>query len=397
MRAYDLHATRPATPPFPTSPRRGKGDARLARVKFLHIADAHLSRPFGFLPPFLAEERRRDQRRTFAKAIDLALDRGVDLLLISGDLFDRPDPDPTDLEAVTTHLTRLTSAGKLVFAIPGNHDHCIRNSFWHRLNMPGLHLFLEPQCTHVVLDEIGIAVAGCAFDRSQSDRRAFEGLDLPRDLPCILLMHASLESFEGQLERYHPFGLTELEQCGVTYVALGHYHGLNTLTAGDVTACYPGSFEGLSFDGPETEGRHVVAGEIGENGAVSLEPIKLNLRTMRSAEIDCTSFESPSALDDAVRRLCDPAALVQLRLTGTPVHDLTCSVEELQARFRESCLYITVDASGLSSLQRIHLDHSIRGRFCKHILDQLEDASDPERQRLLRRALDLGLTAFSET
>lgn len=368
----------------------------MARVKFLHLADSHLSRPFGFLPPALAEERRRDQRRTLARTADLALERDVDLLLIAGDLFDRPDPDPTDVEAVIEHFSRVTSAGKRVFAIPGNHDYCTTNSFWRRFDMPNLRLFLEPECRYETLDDLGIAVAGAAFDRTQSGRRAFDGLELPKELPCILLLHASLESFEGQLERYHPFGLSELEQCGAAYLALGHYHRLNTMTAGGVTACYPGSFEGISFDGPETEDRHVVIGEIGENGEVSLDPIKMNLRSMRGAEIDCTSFETPAALDDAVRRLCDPAALVQVRLTGTPAQELTASIDELQARFRESCLYIDVDTSGLSNPQGIHLDHSIRGRFCRHLLDQIEGTSDTERQRLLRRALDLGLSAFGD-
>ena len=79
-----------------------------------------------------------------------------------------------------------------------------------------------------------------------------------------------------------------------------------------------------------------------------------------------------------------------------PAPELTASIDELQARFRESCLYMSIDTSGLSSLSGMHLDHSIRGRFCKYLLDQIEDSPDPERQRLLRRALDLGLSAFSD-
>lgn len=368
----------------------------MARVKFLHMADSHLSRPFGFLPPTLAEERRRDQRRTIGKTVDLALERDVDLFLIAGDLFDRPDPDPTDIEAVIEHLTRLSSAGKRIFAIPGNHDYCVKNSFWRRLDIPGMRLFLEPECEHVILEDLGVAVAGCAFDKSQSDRRAFDGLDLPRDVPGILLLHASFESFEGQLERYHPFGQKELQASGATYVALGHYHRLNILTEGGVTACYPGSFEGLGFDAPETEDRHVVLGEIAEDGSVALEPVKVNLRAMRSADIDVASFESAAALDDSVRRLCDPAALVQIRLTGTPFRELTASIDEIPLRFRESCLYMTVDSAGLSTPQDVYLDGSIRGRFCKYLLDQIESTPDPERRRVLQRALDLGLAAFAD-
>ncbi|MBP6965425.1 MAG: DNA repair exonuclease [Armatimonadetes bacterium] len=368
----------------------------MASVKFVHIADSHLSRPFGFLPPALAEERRRDQRQTLTRVVDLALERDVDLFLVSGDLFDRPDPDPTDVEAVTAGIGRLLEAGKRVFAIPGNHDFCTSNSFWHRLDAPGLRIFLEPECEHVVLDDLGVAVAGSAFDRSQSERRAFDRIELPKDAPCILLLHASLESFGVQLERYHPFSLAELESCGAAYVALGHYHRLNTVASDGVTACYPGSFEGLGFDGPETDDRHIVFGEIAEDGKAAVEPVKVNRRTMRAAELDCTSFETQAGLDEAVRRLCDADALLSLKLTGAPIQDLLASIEEIPARFRESVAHMEVDSSALSGAPDLCLDNSIRGRFCKHLLDRIEASADTDTTRLLRRALDLGLSALSD-
>lgn len=368
----------------------------MASVKFVHIADSHLSRPFGFLPPTLAEERRRDQRQTLARTVELALERDVDLLLIAGDLFDRPDPDPTDVEAVTAGIGKLGEAGKRIFAIPGNHDFCTKNSFWHRLEMPRLHTFLKPEPEHVILDDLGVAVAGSAFDRTESERRAFDGIELPKDVPCILLLHASLESFEGQLERYHPFSIEELEGCGAAYVALGHYHRLNLLASDGVTGCYPGSFEGLGFDGPETNDRHIVFGEIAEDGRVATEPVKVNRRTMRAAELDCTSIETQAALDEAVRRLCDANSLLSLKLTGAPIQDLLPSIEEIPARFRESAAYIEVDSSALGGAPDLCLDNSIRGRFCKHLLDQIESAPDQDRKQLFRRALDLGLSALSD-
>jgi len=371
----------------------------LARVKFLHTADLHLSRPFGCLPPNLAQERRRDQRRTLAKIADLVLERDADLLLIAGDLFDRPDPDPTDLEAVSEQLGRVAADGKRVFAIPGNHDYCTRNSFWHRLDIPGVDVFAEPKWRRVVLDDLGIAVAGSAFDRTQSERRAFENLDLPTDVPSLLLVHASYESFEGQMERYHPFSLSDLADTKAHYIALGHYHRLNTIAPDSAgpTACYPGSPEGLGFDAAETEERHVVLGEIGDDGGITLEPIPVNRRTMRGAAIDCTSFESATALYDAVRKLCEPTGLLQIRLTGLPPQEIMSAINEIPERFKESCFYISTDTSGLACPQDIPLDErTIRGRFCKCLLDQIENSRDHERRRLLRRALDLGLTAFSD-
>ena len=366
----------------------------MALARFLHTADIHLSRPFGFLPPQLAEERRRDQRRVLTKISDLALEHEVDIVLIAGDLFDSTDPDPTDMEAVTTEFSRLGEAGKRIFVIPGNHDYISANSFWHRLNIVGFHVFTEHEWDKVVLDDLGIAVSGIAFHRAKSDRRAFDGLELPADIPSIVMAHASYEFFEGQLDRYHPFSTDDIP--GASYIALGHYHRFNAIPAG-TSICYPGTPEGISFDSPETEDRYVVIGEIDDGGKAQFEPVKVNRRTMRSTEIDCTSFESQSGLFDTVRKFCEPNALVELVLTGAPTCETASILEELPDRFRESCYYLSLNSSGLLLPMDLPADdRTIRGRFCKHLISQIADSTDPERTRLLRRALELGLAAFSE-
>lgn len=369
----------------------------MGRAGFLHTADLHLSRPFGFLPPQLAEERRRDQRRALTRIADLAIEREVALVLIAGDLFDSPDPDPTDLEAVTKELSRLADAGKRIFAVPGNHDFASPTGFWRQATPNGLHVFLEPEWSAVVLDDLGVSISGAAFDASKSERRAFDGLDLPNDMPSIVLAHASYELFEGQIERYHPFSATEIAGLNASYVALGHYHKLNTISADGTTACYPGTPEGISFDAPEVEDRFVVIGHI-EDGKVEIEPVKVNRRTMRSAEIDCTTYDSEASLVDAVRGLCDPNALLQVKLTGSPNPDVAAGLEDLPQRFRESCFYFASDAARLRQAVPGDLpadDRTIRGRFCRQLLGQIEEATDPERRRLLTRALDLGLAAFA--
>ena len=369
----------------------------MGRAGFLHTADLHLSRPFGFLPPQLAEERRRDQRRALTRIADLAIEREVALVLIAGDLFDSPDPDPTDLEAVTKEFSRLADAGKRIFAVPGNHDFASPTGFWRQATPNGLHVFLEPEWSAVVLDDLGVSISGAAFDASKSERRAFDGLDLPNDMASIVLAHASYELFEGQIERYHPFSATEIAGLNASYVALGHYHKLNTISANGTTACYPGTPEGISFDAPEVEDRFVVIGHV-EDGKVEIEPVKVNRRTMRSAEIDCTTYDSESSLVDAVRGLCDPNALLQVKLSGSPNPDVAAGLEDLPQRFRESCFYFASDAARLRQAFPGDLpadDRTIRGRFCKHLLRQIEEATDPERRRLLTRALDLGLAAFA--
>jgi DNA repair exonuclease SbcCD nuclease subunit len=236
-------------------------------------------------------------------------------------------------------------------------------------------------------------VSGVAFDKARSERRAFDGLVLGWDVPTIVMVHASLEAYEGQLERYHPFARDELVRSRASYVALGHYHRFSDLGS----ACYPGTPEGISFDAPETGDRFVVVGEIGDDGTATFESVKINQRVMKSVDLDCTQFDSSISLFDTVRKLCDRNSLLQLRFKGTPVSEVNSALWELEERFRESCLYITADLDGISSPPDLPVDDcTIRGRFCSHILGQIEECADPERRRVLQRALELGLAAFSE-
>lgn len=370
----------------------------MARAKFLHTADLHLSRPFGFLPPQLAEDRRRDQRRTLTRITDLALERDVDIVLLAGDVFDNPDGDPTDVEAFISEIARLHRAGKRTFVIPGNHDSSSRGSVWKHMQHSGLHIFLSPEWQTVVLHGLGVAITGAAFDHAGSERRAFEQF-IPSELPTIALLHGSLESPEWQLDKYHPFTAEELISTGVSYAALGHYHRLNIIRdqQGSARACYPGTHEGIALDPVECGDRFVVLGEIGDGGAVSVEPVKVNRRRVKIGEIDCTSFDSEAGLLEAIRTLCEPDALVHVRLTGSPTADLASVFAELPSRFRDSCLYLSIDRSGLTAPVHLPTDErTIRGRYCRHLMRQIDIASDPERKRLLSRALELCLTAFAD-
>jgi DNA repair exonuclease SbcCD nuclease subunit len=350
------------------------------------------------LPPELAEERRHDQRKTLAKVADLAIERGVDFVLVAGDLFDSPDPDPSDLEAVTASFARLLEAGKRIFAIPGNHDPISPRNFWSDLERQGVHVFTKTEWDTVVLEDMGICVVGAAFDKARSDRRAFEGLCLEHEMPAIVLVHASTEMFAGQVENYHPFSQSELAQTRAAYVALGHYHSFKLLDAGETIACYPGTPEGISFDPAETGDRFVVLGKVDDDGRVEVEPFKVNTRVMQSIELDCTSFESEASLLDAVRQFCGSNVLIELRLVGNPRPELSLAIESLPDRFKEACLHLRVNTEGLSLLRELPTeDRTIKGRFCRYMLEQIQGTEDVERRRLLQRALELGLAAFKES
>ncbi len=82
-----------------------------------HLADIHLgAKLYG------RQELREDTLKAFRESIDLLIKERVDVILIAGDLFDRPRPENTFiLEAIKT-LRKATEKGIRVILAAGDHD-----------------------------------------------------------------------------------------------------------------------------------------------------------------------------------------------------------------------------------------------------------------------------------
>ena len=85
-------------------------------MRFLHSADWHLGRTLhGF-------SLREAQEQAVAHVVDLAISRGVDLVIVAGDVFDRAVPPVESLRLLNEALVRLDGAGITTIITSGNHD-----------------------------------------------------------------------------------------------------------------------------------------------------------------------------------------------------------------------------------------------------------------------------------
>src|SRR5712691_5654791 len=87
------------------------------RASFIHVADTHL----GY-EQYGVRERYNDFSRAFWDIMDDALERGVDFVVIAGDLFHKRSIDAQTLTHAIEGLKKLKERGVPVLAIEGNHD-----------------------------------------------------------------------------------------------------------------------------------------------------------------------------------------------------------------------------------------------------------------------------------
>nr|WP_325188309.1 metallophosphoesterase [uncultured Oscillibacter sp.] len=148
-------------------------------LKFIHAADFHLDSAFAALPAGRAAERRRESRELAFRLADYVNGRGVQLVLLAGDLFDSAAPYRETGEALAEALGRMRAQ---VFAAPGNHDWCGPGSPWDTVDWPeNVHIFQENAMTSVDLPELDAAVHGAAFTSAEQGSSLLAGFAAPED------------------------------------------------------------------------------------------------------------------------------------------------------------------------------------------------------------------------
>ena len=330
-------------------------DGRQLLVRLLHTSDWHLGRLLRSVP--LVEH----QRAFLDWLAELAEERQVDAILVSGDVYDRAIPSVEAIAALEEALGRLRSVCPVIL-ISGNHDSIVRLGFAHELlEYAGIHLrtgvegidrpveltdgdqtvlvygipYLEPELvrTRWDADKTHEAVLTAAMDAVRADlgsrlTQIPEGAAAPRS---VVLAHAFvLGGHPSDSERdvsvgtlgYAPAGVFS----GVDYVALGHLHGPQAIEAPGAPAMrYSGSPMAYSFS-EEAHAKSVVLVEIPATGSVEVElvptPVPRRLVTITGT------------IDDL---LADPglsdAAEAWVRAVVTDTHRPEHAMERLRARF----------------------------------------------------------------
>ena len=260
----------------------------------LHTSDWHIGRSFhgtGMLDA---------QREVLAQMAQTVQDRGVDLVLVSGDVYDRALPSADAVQVLDEALAGLLRAGAQVVLTSGNHDSAVRLGFGGALMAAsGVHVrtraeqitdplvlpdpaggavavygvpYLEPrhQGQQWEVAPHHTAVMQEALDRIRANAAARTSAH-PEGLCTVVMAHlfaAGGESAEserdigaeepgerGSPDDGHPPQVGGLGQVplrifdGVDYTALGHLHGRQRLSD---TVRYSGSPLPYSF----SEHRH---------------------------------------------------------------------------------------------------------------------------------------------
>lgn len=133
-------------------------------AKFLHCADLHLDSPLQGLafPPHAAERIRNATRRAFERIVAVAMEEGVDFVVIAGDIYDAGLHSYESALYFNRQMVRLDNQRIKAFLIYGNHD--AYDTLEKNTRLPAsVRVFDHRNPESSVDEELGVAVHGQSF------------------------------------------------------------------------------------------------------------------------------------------------------------------------------------------------------------------------------------------
>ena len=357
-------------------------------IRVLHTGDLHLDSPFRGLNAEKAQTRREEQRGLLDKIAALTEERGIDVVLIAGDLFDG--------DGVYYETTRMLAEvfGRMkarIFIAPGNHDPYSDFSPYASVRWPdNVHIFHSDYFERVELPELGCAVYGAAFTAPVQDESLLAGFRAPEDdFIHLMVLHGDISATES---RYDPLTKGQIKESGIDYLALGHTHQFGGfLREGQTTYAYSGCPEGRGFD--ELGEKGILTGTV-ERGKAELSFVPFARRRYEVLNVDVTGRSAEDALRAAL-----PDATVRdiyrIIFTGE-TDERGLDLKSIEEQFAPDFFHLELRDEtriGEDVWARAQED-SLRGLFLRELRTKFDVASSDDERAKISLAARFGLAAL---
>ncbi len=361
-------------------------------MKFLHTGDLHLDSVFCLSNESEAAARRARARELLGEIFDLVKKEACDMVLISGDLFDRTYVTP---ETKKQCISVFADFAKPVVICPGNHDPYVDGSIYKSGELPeNVWVFSSPELQFFDFPALDTTVAGFAFTSATVANDPLAAPLPTRHNGKVLLLCAHGD-VDAPMSRYAPMRSSALSRHGFDYVALGHIHKYTELTE---NIRYCGFAEGRSFD--ELGEGGVLICETDGVGDIRVERKILSRRVYLWEELsvnpDMSAEDMTGFIREKISGLCTGKELyLRLRLVGAACFDINEILPLIRCEDFDSLCSLQIEDCTLClpDMKALERDTTIKGEFYRSLMGELY-SDERERAERAKRALYIGLAAI---
>ncbi|MCJ7447714.1 MAG: DNA repair exonuclease [Bacteroidales bacterium] len=277
----------------------------MLKIKFIHTADLHLDTPFKGLSSWNADLSKKLKDATFKSfknIIDLCINKKVDFLIISGDIFDSENKSLAAQLKFVTELKRLSDKGIATYFTCGNHDPL--KSWLDTIKLPeNVYRFDSSKVkfwTFKKEDKVIADIHGISFnDKDIKENLAADFKLAPNPAPIsIAVLHGTI-GIPGPHENYAPFKLKDVVNKRFDYWAMGHIHKRQVVNSSNPAIIYPGNPQGRDFGESGEKGCYLV--EISKGNDPGSEFIPTQLIRFEDLTIDITGVDQIELLQGKIK------------------------------------------------------------------------------------------------
>lgn len=341
-------------------------------MKFIHLSDLHLGKRVN------EYSMLDDQQYILAQILQIIDAEQPDMVLISGDIYDKSVPSAEAVELCDWFLVQLAARKVQTFLISGNHDSPERLAFCNRLiERSGIHIasVYDGHLQSVSLEDAfgTVTVYLLPFVKPATVRRFFpeqeivsytdavkavlSGLPADGQQRSVLLAHQFVTgAAQGGSEELSVGGSENVDAdvfAGFDYVALGHIHGPQYVGSKQIRYC--GTPLKYSFSEASHE-KSVTVVELREKGSLHIRTAALHpkrdlveLRGMYDEVISKPFYEHTTWQEDYTH------------ITLTDEEDIPDAVGKLRVVYR-NLMRMDYDNKRTRHDQRIEADTEIRSK-----------------------------------
>ena len=412
-------------------------------VRLIHTADLHLDSAFSSrFSKEEAEERRRNLLIAWNKLLQYGIERKVQAILISGDLFDSPVVSRSAMEIFLSSIRKNPEIS--FFYLRGNHD--TKNTFRFRDDLPkNLFLFSKEGKKYRLKEKL--VLLGQEFygterrnefpeepygteRRSEFPEESYGTeslLELPeepeelveeellspssskeavqsiwnlKEEDCnILMLHGALREGGPEVQNEQGISLKQLSRYPIHYLALGHIHKREEGKYGSLNYIYPGCLQGRGFDEEGEKGFYYVEIEE-ETKEIKAEFVPLKEGAFRIIPLFLSEEDGTLDAEEKIRESlkkegAEAKDSVRIILKGEKRAGEERNLRYLEKQLEEEYAYIEIKEETKLKLRKEEFIHEkgLKGEFLRMVCES-ESLSEEEKEKLM--ILGIGLLQGEE-
>ena len=399
-------------------------------VRLIHTADLHLDSAFSSrFSKEEAEERRRNLLIAWNKLLQYGIERKVQAILISGDLFDSPVVSRSTMEIFLSSIRKNPEIS--FFYLRGNHD--TKNTFRFRDDLPkNLFLFSkegkkyrlkeklvllgqefygterrnefpeEPYGTESLLElqEEPEELVEEELLSLSSAKDAVQSIWNLKEEDCnILMLHGVLREGGPEVQNEQGISLKQLSRYPIHYLALGHIHKREEGKCGSLNYIYPGCLQGRGFDEEGEKGFYYLEIEE-ETKEIKAEFVPLKEGEFRIIPLFLSEEDGTLDAEEKIRESlkkegAEAKDSVRIILKGEKRAGEERNLRYLEKQLEEEYAYIEIKEETKLKLRKEEFIHEkgLKGEFLRMVCES-ESLSEEEKEKLM--ILGIGLLQGEE-